>query len=127
MAATTVLLVQTGLIGGLLLQRLKRRRAEEGVLNGEAELRTSYSRIRDLAARLITAQEVERMRIARELHDDVGQQLALLSIELDQLGNSVRNSDPSSGPARAKHPIERLRSPRACTTSHISCIRRNSS
>ena len=87
--------MQTSLIAGLLLQRLKRRRAEEGVLKGEAELHTSYARIRDLAGRLIGAQEVERMRIARELHDDVGQQLALLSIELDQLGNSVRNADPN--------------------------------
>ncbi len=80
----------------------KRRRAEEGVLRGEAELHTSYARIRDLAGRLITAQEVERMRIARELHDDVGQQLALLSIELDQLGNSVRNADPDDRDARAR-------------------------
>jgi len=35
--------------------------------------------------RLIEAQEQERTRIARELHDDIGQRLALLAIELDQL------------------------------------------
>ncbi len=35
--------------------------------------------------RLIEAQEQERTRIARELHDDIGQRLALLSIELEQL------------------------------------------
>jgi PAS domain S-box-containing protein len=39
----------------------------------------------DLARRLIEAQEQERARIARELHDDVGQRLAIVSIELDQL------------------------------------------
>jgi len=33
--------------------------------------------------RLIEAQEQERTRIARELHDDIGQRLALLVIELD--------------------------------------------
>jgi signal transduction histidine kinase len=33
---------------------------------------------------LIQAQEQERTRIARELHDDIGQRLALLTIELDQ-------------------------------------------
>ena len=34
---------------------------------------------------------------------------------------------PASWPARAKHRIERLKSPRACTTCRISCTRRNSS
>jgi len=38
-----------------------------------------------LAGRLIQAQEEERTRIARELHDDIHQQLVLLSINLDQL------------------------------------------
>jgi signal transduction histidine kinase len=35
--------------------------------------------------KLIEAQERERARIARELHDDVGQRLALLTVELEQL------------------------------------------
>jgi signal transduction histidine kinase len=38
-----------------------------------------------VSRRLIEAQEQERNRIARELHDDIGQRLALLSIELEQL------------------------------------------
>jgi signal transduction histidine kinase len=40
---------------------------------------------RDLAQRLIARQESERQRIARELHDDVSQRLALLNIEIDQI------------------------------------------
>jgi len=39
-----------------------------------------------LGSRLIAAQEEERKRIARELHDDLNQRLAVLSIELEQLG-----------------------------------------
>ena len=41
--------------------------------------------IQDLSGRLINAQEQERSRIARELHDDINQQLAVLAIELQQL------------------------------------------
>ena len=62
---------QSLLIGALLVQRRRRRRAE-GVL-------------RDLSGRLIAAQEMERARIARDLHDDVSQQLASLSIALSGL------------------------------------------
>ena len=42
--------------------------------------------LRDLGSRLIAAQEKERSRVARELHDDLNQRMALLSIELEQLG-----------------------------------------
>src|SRR5262249_38906263 len=70
-----VLLAQTALIAGLLVQRGRRRRAEERLIDSQERLRTSYDRIRDLGARLIEAQESERAHIARELHDDVSQQL----------------------------------------------------
>jgi PAS domain S-box-containing protein len=40
----------------------------------------------DMSGRLINAQEDERRRVARELHDDLNQRMALLSIELEQLG-----------------------------------------
>ncbi|MFL6438447.1 MAG: MASE1 domain-containing protein [Terriglobales bacterium] len=38
-----------------------------------------------VSRRLIDAQEKERTRIARELHDDIGQRMAVIAIELDQL------------------------------------------
>jgi len=69
--AGAVLIGQSLLIGGLLVQRRRRHRAELD--------------LRDLGGRLIVAQEVERARIARELHDDVSQQLAALSIALSGL------------------------------------------
>ncbi|MCI0352460.1 MAG: PAS domain-containing protein [Acidobacteriales bacterium] len=46
----------------------------------------------DLSGKLIQAQEEERRRIARELHDDVGQRLALLSIELDKFRGKLSST-----------------------------------
>jgi PAS domain S-box-containing protein len=50
-----------------------------------------------VSGKLIGAQEQERRRIARELHDDIGQRLALLAIELGQLQRSSSNSSEFSG------------------------------
>jgi signal transduction histidine kinase len=89
LAGMAILLAQSALIAGLLLQRRRRQQAEEKLRGGEAKLRKSSQRIRDLGGRLLTAQEAERTRIARELHDDISQQLALLSIDLELLGGAV--------------------------------------
>jgi signal transduction histidine kinase len=83
--AVVLMLAQTALIAGLLVQRAKRQRAELELRSSQAQLRVSYERIRDLSRRLLGEQEAERARIARELHDDINQQLAILSIDLDQL------------------------------------------
>jgi signal transduction histidine kinase len=53
------------------------------------EVLSSWSR------RLLEAQEAERARIARDLHDDIGQRLALLSIALQQL--QQLSSPPAAG------------------------------
>jgi PAS domain S-box-containing protein len=44
------------------------------------------------SGRLLQAQEAERARIARELHDDIGQRLVLLSMALQQLQQSADSS-----------------------------------
>jgi PAS domain S-box-containing protein len=67
-----------------------RKRAEQTLRENEAALRASYDRIQDLAGRLITAQEAERSRIASELHDDVNQQLAGLSIALSNVKQQLQ-------------------------------------
>jgi signal transduction histidine kinase len=93
LGALALLFVQSGLIAGLLIQRMRRQQAETELLRSQAQLRTSYERIRDLGARLLNAQEAERSHIARELHDDISQQLALLSIDLEGLSEASRDTD----------------------------------
>ena len=87
--ALIVVIGQSFLIGGLLIQRTRRRQAEE--------------RTRDLGGRLLLAQEDERARIARELHDDVGQQIALLTLDLDLL----RTASPGEADNCASDAFER--------------------
>jgi signal transduction histidine kinase len=83
--AVSIVFAQTALITGLLVQRRRRREAERQVRGRRAALAASYEHIRDLGSRLLMAQDSERARIARELHDDISQQMALLAIDLELL------------------------------------------
>jgi signal transduction histidine kinase len=91
LAALALLMLQSGLIAGLLIHRARRHRAEVELVRSQDSLRASYERVRDLGSRLLQAQEIERSRIARDLHDDIGQQVAILSMDLAQVRGA---SDP---------------------------------
>ncbi len=64
-----------------------RRRADQQLQNANAALQA-------LSARLIGAQEEERARIARELHDDLNQQIAVVSMALGNLKKSIPEDNP---------------------------------
>ena len=55
------------------------------------ERKLAEQALEGFSRKLIGAQEQERTRIARELHDDIGQRLALLAIGLDQLRHDPPN------------------------------------
>jgi PAS domain S-box-containing protein len=63
----------------------ERKNTEDRIRASQAALEASREEIQYLAGRLIEAQEVERARIARDLHDDVSQQLAGVSIAFSGL------------------------------------------
>jgi PAS domain S-box-containing protein len=52
----------------------------------------------DITARLVEAQEKERARIARELHDDIGGSLAVLGVEILRAGKPVSGSPGKTYP-----------------------------
>jgi PAS domain S-box-containing protein len=65
----------------------ERKRADE-------ELRSANTALQALGARLISAQEDERARIARELHDDLSQQIAAVSIAVSNLRKGLSAESP---------------------------------
>ncbi len=75
-------------------QRKERRQAEEALRRSEASLRRHREQLRELAAHLVSVQEAEQKRLARELHDGLNQQLAMVSVALEKLHLEI--------PARAK-------------------------
>ncbi len=73
------------LVGDIFTNALARKRADEALCAKELSLRQSQEGLRQLTARLLQAQEQERRRIAREMHDDWTQRLASLGIEAAKL------------------------------------------
>jgi two-component system, NarL family, sensor histidine kinase UhpB len=72
-------------VTGRRLAERKLREANDSLATQLAESTAKELEIRGLSARLIDAQEEERKRLARELHDDLSQQIAALSIATGSL------------------------------------------
>ena len=79
-------------------------RASETVLQAhQQELQQSREDLRALAGQLLSAQEEDRRRISRDLHDDINQRLAMLSMDLRRM-----EKDPSSDPEHLRDEIRRI-------------------
>jgi signal transduction histidine kinase len=90
-----LLLALTLAIGAVLAGTALRRVLR---LEREAQLRflqvlNAQEELQKLSAELVSAQENERRRISRELHDEVGQMLSAVMLGLGNLGASIRAHD----------------------------------
>jgi signal transduction histidine kinase len=94
-----IFLFQTALLLYLLIERARRRRAQRALELDIVERKKAEEALMDLSGRLINAQEEERSRIARELHDDFNQRLGMLAIDLERVAPTVRE-DPENAVQR---------------------------
>ena len=95
---------------------LSERRERERHLETRRALEFSQERLRALSRRLLEVQEEERRRLARDLHDDIGQVLTALKIQLESLARSAGGpqADQLGGPLHecaetTRHALERVR------------------
>jgi PAS domain S-box-containing protein len=82
----------------------------------EQELRASSEQLRNLAAHLLSVREEERARISREVHDELGQSLTAVKMDLAWLAGRL--------PGRNGQLLKRIRSTRQLADSIIQSIRR---
>jgi len=79
-------------------------RTSDAVLRAsQHELQQSRADLQTLAGQLLTAQEADRRRISRDLHDDINQRLAMLSMDLRRM-----EKDPSKDPESLQDQIRRV-------------------
>ncbi|MBV8030399.1 MAG: response regulator [Betaproteobacteria bacterium] len=91
---------------------LGERRERERHLATSRALEQSQERLRALSRRLLEVQEAERRSLARDLHDDIGQALTALKIQLESLGRSGAAAAPAQVQAcieTTQHALERVR------------------
>jgi signal transduction histidine kinase len=71
-------------------------------------LRRTQATVQNLAGRLINAHDEERNKISRELHDDIGQRLALLSITLQECIDGSPGSAPTAHFSKLRQDVEEI-------------------
>jgi signal transduction histidine kinase len=81
-----------------------------------AEVEQAKGELQRLSARLLEVEEEGRRQLARELHDEIGQSLALLQIEISRAQAAASSGQPASLP-------ERLERARALAEETVQTIR----
>lgn len=98
------------LLGGVAVDITERKQAEEALHRNQLELHQQQVQLEELTSKLLKAQEHERQRIARDLHDDVSQRLAALVLEVASLERRFSGMPAELAPTLAalREQLERL-------------------
>lgn len=83
-----------------------------------ADLNVAVDGLRQLSARLLQAQDDERRRLARELHDSVGQLLAAIGMNISTAQSSPLNPDAAAAMEESAKLVEQISS-EIRTMSHL--------
>jgi signal transduction histidine kinase len=91
-AVSVVVFLLAGSVISGLSELLHQARRE--AVAGAVEVRESRAQLRELLNRLDAAREAERTAVAREIHDEVGQILTLVKLDLQRLFTALRKDAP---------------------------------
>jgi PAS domain S-box-containing protein len=89
-----------GTLAVAFVNDVSKRRADEQAMRKQSE------ELRDLTARMMTAQDDERRRIARNLHDDLSQTIAHLAIDIGKLAAQASDGGASQLRTLQRHAVE---------------------
>jgi signal transduction histidine kinase len=92
---------------------------EEAVKQRTVELDKTNHNLRELSARLMQLQDDERRRLARELHDSVGQMLAALGMNLATVGTDIERLTKTVNTVNDSAALVRELSQEVRTISHL--------
>jgi signal transduction histidine kinase len=92
---------------------------EQAVHQRTAELDSTNKNLRELSARLMQLQDDERRRIARELHDSVGQMLAALGMNLATVGTELQRLMKTANTVKDSAALVQELSQEVRTISHL--------
>jgi signal transduction histidine kinase len=99
--------------------RRAQRELDDRVRERTAELDTANNSLRDLSARLLQLQDDERRRLARELHDSVGQLLAGLSMNLAAVRGDIDRLNKTAAALTDSEALVQEMSKEVRTISHL--------
>jgi PAS domain S-box-containing protein len=89
-------------VGALIVDQTERKQAEE-------QLKHSNEKLRALSARMQSVREEESHRIAREIHDELGNTLTGLNMDLSYLGKKLSKSGNSAAHEKIKSMSELIK------------------